>query len=78
MSKKKKSDEEHGKIFNSHAVHVATVHGTSIFGLKGEKLYDLRGINLYKLSGELVGHLERTNASAKHLDKATDRLFPVS
>jgi hypothetical protein len=46
--------------------------------LRGEKLYDLRGINLYKLSGELVGHLESTNASAKHLDKATDRLFPVS
>jgi hypothetical protein len=30
------------------------------------------------LSGELVGHLASASASEKHLDKATDRLFPVS
>jgi hypothetical protein len=29
------------------------------------------------LSGELVGHLASANASKKHLDKATDRLFPI-
>ena len=78
MSKENKSAEENGKIFNSHGVHVATVRGSSIFGLKGEKLYDLRGINLYKLSEELVGHLASTKASEKHLEKATDKLFPVS
>jgi hypothetical protein len=67
-----------GNIFNSHGVHVATVRETSIFSLKGEKLYDLNGAKIYKLSGELVGHLASASASEKHLDKATDRLFPVS
>jgi coproporphyrinogen III oxidase len=65
-----------GNIFNSQGVQVATVRGSSIFSLKGEKLYDLRGINIYKLSGVLVGHLANANASEKHLDKATDKLFP--
>ena len=67
-----------GNIFNSQGVHVATVRGSSIFSLKGEKLYDLRSINIYKLSGELVGHLATAKASEKHLDKATDKLFPAS
>ena len=67
-----------GKIFNSQGVHVATVRGSTIFSLRGEKLYDLRGINIYKLSGELVGHLASASAAEKHLDKATDKLFPVS
>jgi coproporphyrinogen III oxidase len=67
-----------GNIFNSQGVHVATVRGSSIFSLKGEKLYDLRGINIYKLSGVLVGHLANANASGKHLEKATDKLFPAS
>jgi len=56
----------------------ATVRASSIFSLKGEKLYDLKGAKIYKLSGELVGHLASASASEKHLDKATDRLFPVS
>jgi hypothetical protein len=67
-----------GKIFNSQGVHVATVRDSTIFSLSGEKLYDLRGINIYKLSGELVGHLASAGASKKHLDKATDKLFPTS
>jgi hypothetical protein len=67
-----------GNIFNSNGVRVAIVHGSSIFSLKGEKLYDLRGINIYKLSGELVGHLANMSASERHLDKATDKLFPAS
>jgi hypothetical protein len=46
--------------------------------LRGEKLYDLRGVNIYRLSGELVGHLASAGASEKHLDKATDKLFPAS
>jgi hypothetical protein len=65
-----------GNIFNSRGVHVATVLGSSIFSLKGQKLYDLRGVNIYKLSGELVGHLATARAADKHLDKATDKLFP--
>jgi hypothetical protein len=67
-----------GKIFNSRGVYVATVRGSTIFSLRGEKLYDLRGISIYKLSGELVGHLASAGASGKHLDKATDKLFPAS
>jgi len=67
-----------GNIFNSQGVHVATVRDSTIFSLRGEKLYDLRGINIYKLSGELVGHLASASASNKHLDKATDKLFPAS
>jgi hypothetical protein len=66
------------KIFNSQGVHVATVRGSTIFSLRGKKLYDLKGINIYKLSGELVGHLASASASNKHLDKATDKLFPAS
>jgi coproporphyrinogen III oxidase len=46
-----------GNIFNSQGVHVATVIGSSIFGLRGQKLYDLKGTKIYKLSGKLVGHL---------------------
>ena len=67
-----------GNIFNSKGVHVATVRDSTIFSLSGKKLYDLRGINIYKLSGELVGHLANARSSEKHLDKATDRLFPAS
>ena len=65
-----------GNIFNSRGVRVATVLGSSIFSLRGQKLFDLRGTKIYKLSGELVGHL---NASAyeRHLDRATDKLFPA-
>ena len=65
-----------GNIFNSRGVRVATVLGSSIFSLKGQKLYDLRGVNIYKLSGELVGHLATAGSGVKHLDKATDKLFP--
>lgn len=65
-----------GKIFNSRGVHVAIVRGPAIFDLKGNKLYELKGINTYKLSGELVGHLATAPGADKHLDKATDRLFP--
>ncbi len=65
-----------GNIFNSQGVHVAIVRGPAIFDLKGKKLYDLRGINIYKLSGELVGHLANAHSADKHLDKATDKLFP--
>jgi hypothetical protein len=67
-----------GNIFNSQGVRVAIVRGPATFNLKGKKLYDLRGINIYKLSGELVGHLASAGASEKHLDKATDKLFPAS
>jgi hypothetical protein len=64
-----------GNIFNSRGVHVATVIGSSIYGLRGQKLYDLKGTKIYKLSGELVGHL--ANASERRLDRATDKLFPA-
>jgi hypothetical protein len=66
-----------GNIFNSQGVHVAIVRGSSIFSLTGKKLYDLRGNKIYKPSGELVGHLANVkNTSERHLDRATDRLFP--
>jgi hypothetical protein len=65
-----------GNIFNSRGIHVAFVRGPAIFDLQGNKLYDLRGINIYKLSGELVGHLATAGSGVKHLDKATDKLFP--
>jgi hypothetical protein len=65
-----------GNIFNSQGVRVATVIGSSIFSPTGKKLYDLRGTNIYRLSGELVGHLATARAADKHLDKATDKLFP--
>jgi hypothetical protein len=64
-----------GKIFNSRGVLVAIILGPVIFDLKGKKLYDLRGINIYRPSGELIGHLAGAD---KHLDKATDKLFPAS
>jgi hypothetical protein len=66
-----------GKIFNSRGALVAIVVGPAIFDLKGKKLYDLRGINIYKLSGVLVGHLANAVGADKHLDKATDKLFPT-
>jgi hypothetical protein len=67
-----------GNIFNSRGVRVATVRGFSIFSPTGKKLYDLKGTKIYKLSGELVGHLANGSATERHLDRATDRLFPVS
>ena len=66
-----------GSIFNSRGIHVAIVRGTAIFDLKENKLCDLRGINIHKLSGELVGHLANAQGAVKHLDKATDKLFPA-
>jgi hypothetical protein len=66
-----------GNIFNSRGIHVAIVRGPAIFDLKGNKLYDLKGINIYKLSGDLVGHLANAHGADKHLDKATDKLFPA-
>jgi hypothetical protein len=65
-------------ILNSKGVHVAVVTGHEVFSLKGQKLYNLRGVNIYKLNGDLVGHLPDASGAAKHLDKATDRLFPAS
>jgi hypothetical protein len=62
-----------GNIFNSQGVRVAIVRGPAIFDLQAKKLY---GINIYTLSGELVGHLANAHGSDKHLDKATDKLFP--
>jgi hypothetical protein len=67
-----------GNIFNSRGVRVATVLGSSIFSLRGQKLFDLRGTKIYKLSGELVGHLANVSSSERHLDRATDKLFPAS
>jgi hypothetical protein len=65
-----------GKIFNSQGIHVGVVVGDEVFGLKGQKLYDLKGSNIYKLNGDLVGHLPDARGVEKHLDKATDKLFP--
>jgi sporulation protein YlmC with PRC-barrel domain len=65
-----------GKIFNSQGIHVGVVVGDEVFGLKGQKLYDLKGSNIYKLNGDLVGHLSDARGAAKHLDKATGKLFP--
>jgi hypothetical protein len=68
-----------GNIFNSQGVLVAVVLGSSIYGLRGQKLYDLKGTKIYKLSGELVGHLANVkSASERHLDRATEKLFPAS
>ena len=67
-----------GNIFNSNSVHVGQVIGREVFDLKGKKLYDLKGVNLYRPSGELLGHLASASASKKHLEKATDKLFPAS
>ena len=67
-----------GNIFNSNGVHVGQVIGREVFDLKGKKLYDLKGVNLYRPSGELLGHLASASASDKHLEKATDKLFPAS
>ena len=66
-----------GNIFNSKGVHVGVVWGDAVFGLKGQKLYDLKGSNIYKLNGDLVGHLSDARDKEKHLDKATDKLFPA-
>ena len=66
-----------GNIFNSQGVLVAVVVGSSICGLRGQKLYDLKGAKIYKLSGELVGHLADARAYERHLDRATDKLFPA-
>ncbi|THD71710.1 MAG: hypothetical protein E7813_05040 [Bradyrhizobium sp.] len=65
-------------IFNTKGVHVAVVSGLEIFNLTGRKLYNLRGVNIYRLNGDLVGHLSDAKGAEKHLDKATDRLFPAS
>ena len=59
-----------GNIFNSQGVHVAIVRATIL----GASTY---AKNICKLSGELVGHLANMTASERHLDKATDKLFPV-
>jgi coproporphyrinogen III oxidase len=67
-----------GNIFNSQGVHVAVVVGSSIFSLRGQKLFDLKGTKIYKLSGELVGHLANASAAERHLDRATEKLFPAS
>ena len=66
-----------GNIFNSRGIHIAIVLGPTIFDLKGKKLYELKGVNIYRLSGELVGHLASAQGADKHLDKATDKLFPA-
>src|SRR5450631_1571069 len=65
-----------GKIFNSQGILVGAVVGDEVFGPKGQKLYDLKGPNIYKLNGDLVGHLSDARGAEKHLDKATDKLFP--
>ncbi|THD76154.1 MAG: hypothetical protein E7813_00140 [Bradyrhizobium sp.] len=67
-----------GNIFNTNGVLVAVVTGPAIFDCRGRKLYDLRGLNIYKLNGDLVGHLSDSKGAERHLDKATDRLFPTS
>jgi hypothetical protein len=66
-----------GNIFNSRGVLVAIVVDSSILGLRGQKLYDLKGTKIYRLSGELVGHLANVSGE-RHLDRATDKLFPAS
>lgn len=65
-------------ILNSKGVHLTLVSGCEVFNLKGQKLYDLRGVNICKLNGDLVGHLSDASGADKHLDRATDRLFPDS
>ena len=67
-----------GNIINSKGIHVGRVVGPEVFDLKGQKLYDLKGVNIYRLSGELIGHLADVRGAEKHLDKATDRLFPTT
>ena len=71
-------DRVNGNILNSKGVHVAVVTGHEVFSLRGQKLYVLRGAKIYKLNGDLVGHLSDASGVEKHLDKATDRLFPTS
>jgi hypothetical protein len=65
-----------GNIFNSKGVQVGVVRGDAVFGLRGQKLYNLKGSNIYKLNGALVGHLSDARRAEKHLDNATDKLFP--
>jgi hypothetical protein len=67
-----------GNIFNSQGARVGAVIGSSNFSPTGKKLYDLRGTKIYKLSGEFVGHLANVRTSERHLDRATDKLFPAS
>ena len=65
-----------GNIFNSKGNHVGVVVDDAVFDLQGQKLYGLKGSNIYKLNGNLVGHLLDARGNEKHLDKATDKLFP--
>jgi hypothetical protein len=67
-------------IINSQGIHVGEVRGAAIFDLGGQRLYHLRGINIYRLSGELVGHLPRTQNydTEKRLHRSLDRLFPIT
>ena len=65
-------------IINSNGIHVAVVRGAAIFDLRGQKLYALKGVNIYRLTGELVGHLPKTQDTQKRLDRSADRLFPVT
>jgi hypothetical protein len=64
-------------ILNSEGIHVAMVIGPDIFDLTGKKLYKLEGGNIYRLSGEFVGHLNHATSMQRHLDRSTDRLFPI-
>jgi hypothetical protein len=64
-------------ILNSEGTHVAVVIGPEIFDLTGKKLYKLKGGNIYRLSGEFVGHLNQATDTQRHLDRSTDRLFPI-
>ena len=65
-------------IINSNGIHVGVVRGAAIFDLRGQKLYALKGVNIYRLTGELVGHLPKTQDTQKRLDRSADRLFPVT
>ena len=66
------------KIINSKGIPVGEVRGAAIFDLRGQKLYAVRGVNIYRLTGELVGHLPRTQDTVKRLDRSADKLFPVT
>ena len=64
-----------GNIFNSQGVRVAIVLGPAIFDLKGKKLYDLTGITSTGFP-ESWSDIWRCQGADKHLDIATDKLFP--
>jgi hypothetical protein len=64
-------------ILNSEGIHVAVVIGPDIFDLAGKRLYKLKGGNIYRLSGKFVGHLNHSIDAQRHLDRSTDRLFPI-